>query len=124
MSKEFHSFEDLAIKSDLKTRYYNHIGIPTDGVWYANPVMQTQDRICEKHDLYTDKLMKFPTNHISWIGCRKCVKERDQKLLIASIRDDMASRGMIWDNRQKKFISTEPERQESTNKSITKSWQK
>ena len=106
---EFISLADtLGFTQDREVQYYNNLGIKCKGVWKANSLIEKQDKICEKHDLYTDELHTFPTGKIQWLGCAKCRRETQERQMISLIRDDMAKRGMVWDNESKRFVEKNP----------------
>lgn len=115
--------DSMNFKQDKEVIYRNKFGIKCKGVWKANSLIEKQDKICEKHDLYTDELHTFPTGDIRWIGCPKCREETQQKQRIDLFHAEMASKGMMWDNESKCFIDKNANQEETNTKTKSiKSW--
>lgn len=112
--------DSLRFNQDKEVIYRNRLNIKCKGVWKANTLIEKQDKICEKHDLYSDELHSFPTGKIQWLGCPKCREFNRQKEIALQIKSEMAQKGMVWDEESKRFIDKNPQAANDEQPKVTK----
>ena len=112
--------EALKFTKDKEIIFKDKFGIKRKGIWKADSLIETQERICKKHGLYTDEKYYFPTGHISWVGCRKCKEEVQQKEIKMRLHADMAARGMIWDNEIRGFVDKNEKQKDEEQPKVTR----